>query len=764
MALLAPGAFFPSCGWLGSESQNSPTIATEDKPAIDSQAAESVTEEQSKNDPELEPAETVPAGIAQAVSAPETSGTIADPYEMDDDSDLYTEIQGDCDDAVATVNPAATEVCDGVDNNCNGDIDDEDALVDGQTTYYADVDGDGFGNIDISIDACDQQPGYSNLTGDCDDQNTNEPSLFVNVDGTNRFLTIQDAINAASAGNCIAVFPGTYQENISITAPVTLASTGGRKNTIIDGSLNSLPVITIDLSGYTGTLPGAIIGFTIENGGGSYGGGISGSTIQNGFEISHNMIKDNSVHHDGGGIFLTASNGMILNDNIITNNFALDGGGMYVENSMITVSNSAVSINSADLGGGLLIISNSEAELNNTTISANQAYSAGGGIFVDGESALILSNNDISDNSADALNGGGIYSNLSDLILSGNTISDNTAGVSGGAIYCYSGSYPAEFILSGNVISGNSATSSGGGIHSYACIPEATDNLFSRNDSTSGSGGALFSTIGGTITNNLFSDNSAFVSGGAIQFAYSSAIDSLRNNIFGRNNAALGNAINVSLTHGSSILNNIFYANGNLSDFENDGVISLESANSSSTNVQYILNNLFAFNNGSDYGSVYRDVGFDIDLVVANNIVYNSVDCGMDLNMGGTDNMADYNLFYEVNNDPYCGETEGLYGSFKHNIMDQDPLLALSIDESLDADGNGIPDALDTNDYLDADFMISGNLPAVGAGMTDFNGDGIPEDLDGDGSSEDWDRDGSADTDLSSPDMGPHGGIYGESW
>jgi len=48
---------------------------------------------------------------------------------------------GDCNDNDAAINPGATEVCDGVDNNCSGTIDV--GAVD-QTNYYLDCDADGF--------------------------------------------------------------------------------------------------------------------------------------------------------------------------------------------------------------------------------------------------------------------------------------------------------------------------------------------------------------------------------------------------------------------------------------------------------------------------------------------------------------------------------------------------------------------------------------------------------------------------------------------
>jgi len=43
--------------------------------------------------------------------------------DTDDDNDGYTENQGDCDDTDASINPGATELEDGIDNDCDGEID-----------------------------------------------------------------------------------------------------------------------------------------------------------------------------------------------------------------------------------------------------------------------------------------------------------------------------------------------------------------------------------------------------------------------------------------------------------------------------------------------------------------------------------------------------------------------------------------------------------------------------------------------------------------
>jgi len=73
----------------------------------------------------------------------------------------------DCDDADAAINTDATEVCDGVDNDCDGDSDEAEASD--ASTWYADDDGDSYGDAGDSQQACDQPSGYVSDDSDCDD-------------------------------------------------------------------------------------------------------------------------------------------------------------------------------------------------------------------------------------------------------------------------------------------------------------------------------------------------------------------------------------------------------------------------------------------------------------------------------------------------------------------------------------------------------------------------------------------------------------------
>lgn len=72
---------------------------------------------------------------------------------------------GDCDDDNARRFPMNPEVCDGVDNDCNGMPDDGLTFVD----YFVDLDGDGVGNTSTLMNSCNVIPGRVTVDGDCDD-------------------------------------------------------------------------------------------------------------------------------------------------------------------------------------------------------------------------------------------------------------------------------------------------------------------------------------------------------------------------------------------------------------------------------------------------------------------------------------------------------------------------------------------------------------------------------------------------------------------
>ncbi len=90
-------------------------------------------------------------------------GDSGEPRALDADRDGY-DAQEDCDEADPAINPGATERCDGVDQDCDGAIDD-----DVRATWYTDADGDGYGDAGAPIEDCDPGAGFVADDTDCDD-------------------------------------------------------------------------------------------------------------------------------------------------------------------------------------------------------------------------------------------------------------------------------------------------------------------------------------------------------------------------------------------------------------------------------------------------------------------------------------------------------------------------------------------------------------------------------------------------------------------
>lgn len=74
---------------------------------------------------------------------------------------------GDCDDADPLVNTTALELCNGVDDNCDGAVDERTAADAG--VWFPDHDADGFGIEGIAVASCSSPAGYAVSTDDCDD-------------------------------------------------------------------------------------------------------------------------------------------------------------------------------------------------------------------------------------------------------------------------------------------------------------------------------------------------------------------------------------------------------------------------------------------------------------------------------------------------------------------------------------------------------------------------------------------------------------------
>ena len=185
----------------------------------------------------------------------------------------------DCDDNDADVNPDEPERCNGVDDDCNGEVDDAPA---DPSWFYADADGDGHGDPDDRVEACTAPSGYVSLDDDCDDADAGTWESC--DDPTSGTGTCSGALSSYDSG--VGTSPelhivGVYEPNprgTSITvnvdraAPVKLVLSSYEPTTWIVNPAAGTTITDIVVNGYNSSTVSGGGGATVTHrtGGGTY--------------------------------------------------------------------------------------------------------------------------------------------------------------------------------------------------------------------------------------------------------------------------------------------------------------------------------------------------------------------------------------------------------------------------------------------------------------------------------------------------------------
>ena len=199
------------------------------------------------------------ADTGETTDTGDTADTATDTAEPVDTGDDCTDADGDgycadvdCDDEDASVNPGATEICNDVDDDCDGSTDE------GVTTHvYRDLDLDGYGDELGGTDTCGVPSGYTSRTGDMDcndaDASINPGASEICGDGIDQDCNEADEAcpETDADGDGVSVEDGDCDDSNAEVHPGAAEVCDWIEDNNCDGILDSAETDS-DGDGYTG--------------------------------------------------------------------------------------------------------------------------------------------------------------------------------------------------------------------------------------------------------------------------------------------------------------------------------------------------------------------------------------------------------------------------------------------------------------------------------------------------------------------------------
>lgn len=159
-------------------------------------------------------------------------GTISVYVEACDLPAGYANNATDCNDTESSIHPTADELCNGFDDDCDSFIDENDAID--TTTWYADADGDGFGNSGNFVVSCTAPSSYVNVDGDCNDSRSNVHPNAIETCATAYDDNCDGDDNTENSTGCMMYFVDEDQDGYGISQGACLCSAEDEMTSLVD--------------------------------------------------------------------------------------------------------------------------------------------------------------------------------------------------------------------------------------------------------------------------------------------------------------------------------------------------------------------------------------------------------------------------------------------------------------------------------------------------------------------------------------------------